>query len=282
MVQVSMQEVLAAAQKNNVAIAAINVSNMETIAAVMAAADHCRSPVILQVSPLQCEAQKISYHEILEMAQILSKRYQNGCYVLHQDHGGSFQDCIKALQDGFRSIMFDGALLPFEENIALTAKVRAQDKNFSLEAELGILTQECGEQTELTEEAYTNPNQVAEFVQRTKVDSLAVSIGNAHGLYRWPPKLRFDILEQIAQECNVPLVLHGASGIGKDEIQMAIAKGIRKINFFTELDRSYMNKFAELAAQNVYMMKAAGAAQEAMCSKAVQLIELCTGGKIKC
>lgn len=282
MVQVSMQEVLAAAQKNNVAIAAINVSNMETVAAAMAAADHCCSPVILQVSPLQCKTQKIRYHEIMEMAQILSKRYQNGCYVLHQDHGESVQDCMEALQAGFRSIMLDGALLPFEENIALTAKVRAQDENFSLEAELGVLTQECGKQPEPTEQAYTNPSQVAEFVQRTQADSLAVSIGNAHGLYRWPPKLRFDILEQIVQECKVPLVLHGASGIAKKEIQMAIVKGIRKINFFTELDQSYMNKFAELAAQNVYMMKAAGAAQEAMCSKAIQLIELCTGGKIKC
>ncbi len=282
MKKLTMSQLLAEAEKNNCAIAAINVSNMETITAVLTAADRCKAPVILQLSPLQCNAQNISYKQIADITELIAERFEHGAYTLHQDHGGSYEDCVSALNDGFASIMYDGAALSYDENIANTEKVRAIGNDFFLEAELGVLSAECGEQGKIDDSAYTKPELVPEFIERTKADSLAVSIGNAHGIYKRKPKLRFDILDKIHELCSVPLVLHGASGIPDEDIRCAISKGIRKINFFTELDKAFMSAFLEEGRKGVYMMFAANAAQTAMTEKAAELIELCTEGKIIC
>ena len=283
MKKISMAEMLSAAEKNNCALAAINASNFETINAVLAAADRCNAPVILQFSPLQRTAEDISYGEITELAELLSRRYEHGAYVIHQDHGGSFEDCTEALEGKFTSIMYDGAALSYEENIANSARVRALGDDFFLESELGVLGAECSEQTgEMDDEAYTRAELVPEFVKRTGCNSLAVSIGNAHGIYKREPKLRFDILDKIHAVFSVPLVLHGASGIPYDDVRTAISKGIRKINFFTQLDRAFMAAFREEADKGSYMMFAQRAGFDAMTEKAQELIELCTGGKIKC
>ena len=283
MKKMSMAEMLSAAEKNNCAIAAINASNLETISAVLAAASHCSAPVILQFSPLQHAAEDISYREVTQLAELISLRYEHGAYVVHQDHGESFEDCLNALEGGFTSIMYDGAALSYEENIANSARVRAVGKDFFLESELGVLGAECSEQTgEIDDTAYTRPELVKEFVERTGCDSLAVSIGNAHGIYKREPKLRLDILDEIHAVCPVPLVLHGASGIPYDHIRLAISKGIRKINFFTQLDTAFMSAFRTEADKGAYMMFAQGAGFKAMTEKCEELIQLCTGGKIKC
>lgn len=283
MKKMSMAEMLSAAEKNNCAIAAINASNFETVSAVLAAASRCNAPVILQFSPMQCSAQGISYKEITELAELISRRYEHGAYVVHQDHGESFEDCVNALDGNFTSIMYDGAALSYEDNVANSAKVRALGNDFFLESELGVLGAECSEQAgEMDDGAYTRPELVKDFVERTGCNSLAVSIGNAHGVYKRKPKLRLDILDKINAVCPVPLVLHGASGIPYEDIRIAISKGIRKINFFTQLDAAFMSAFKTEADKGSYMMFAQGAGFKAMTEKCVELIELCTGGKIKC
>lgn len=283
MKKMSMAEMLSAASEANCAIAAINASNFETVTAVLAAADRCNSPVILQFSPLQRTAEDISYGEVRQLVELISQRYEHGAYTLHQDHGGSFEDCVEALEGGFKSIMYDGAALSFEDNIVGCLKIRSLGSDFFLESELGVLGAECSDQSDDTDDStYTRPELVEEFVRRTGCESLAVSIGNAHGIYRREPKLRFDILEKINAVCPVPLVLHGASGIPYDDIRTAVGMGIRKINFFTELDRAFMGAFMEDANKGVYMMFAQSAGFKAMTAKCEELINLCTGGKIKC
>ena len=136
--------------------------------------------------------------------------------------------------------MFDGSLLPLDENIKFTKRVvrivKKRNKKITVEGEVGIIGKEKAKRYE-----YTNPEDAEEFTKKTNVDLLAVSIGNVHGLYQGKPKLNFKILKEIKDRVDVPLVLHGASGLPKSQIRKAIDLGIRKVNFFTELKLSFLN-----------------------------------------
>lgn len=168
--------------------------------------------------------------------------------VVFLDHAKDYATCLKAMKLGFSAVMIDGSHLSLEKNIQLTAKVveAAQHLGISVEGELGALSGiEDGE--EVKNAKMTDPTKVRQFVENTGIDALAVSIGNAHGLYKGEPNLNFEILQQCEQNSPVPLVLHGGTGLTQQQFALAVQYGIKKINIGTEIKRAYIEAF--IAAQ---------------------------------
>lgn len=203
------------AMRDGYAVPAFNFYNMETLSAILNAAQITQSPVILAVSE---SALEYMGGEIL-MGMIRGAEYKRGQIALHLDHGHSFEVCKYATDLGFSSVMFDGSGLPLEKNISESRRVAdyVHKFNVSLETELGILAGTEDKNTTAKNHSFTDPDLVKDFVKQTQTDSLAVAIGTTHGAYKRKntnESLRFDILEQIAKNIpNTPLVLHGASSI---------------------------------------------------------------------
>jgi len=176
-------------------------------------------------------------------------------FTLHLDHGGTFDDVIRAINCGFTSVMIDGSLLPYEENVALTKKVveAAHTIGISVEGELGTIGS-TGTSVEggVTKVIYTDPVQAVDFVARTGVDSLAIAIGTAHGIYpkNIKPELKLDILTDIAHRLDIPLVLHGGSANPDNEIASAVEIGIQKVNISSDMKAAYFKKCRELLAEH--------------------------------
>jgi len=238
------------ARKNKYAVGAFNIHNLETLKAVVKAAGEMNSPLILQTTPGTIKHAGEDY--IAEMARIASERY-NIPIALHLDHGNSFDLVVKCIKAGYTSVMIDGSMLPYEENIALTKKVVevAHAAGVTVEAELGSIV---GVEDELyineEKRALTDPERAADFVEKTKVDSLAVAIGTAHGMYKGEVKLDFERLEKISKLVEIPLVLHGASGVPDELVKRAIELGIAKINIATELKISFASAIKEFFREN--------------------------------
>lgn len=217
------------ALKNNYAVGAFNFSTVEVLKAIIAAAESQNSPIIAQVSESAISFMGEEYLKDI----IKSARKQ--CKVpisFHLDHGKSYESAVKAIDMGCDSVMIDCSMLPYEDNVNITSKVveYAHSKGVFVEAELGSL---AGTEDDLTVEekdsCYTSPQQAKEFVERTKVDSLAIAIGTKHGAYKYSgeAKLRFDILEQIQNLLpDTPLVLHGASGVDSRDVQRLLELGV--------------------------------------------------------
>ncbi len=225
------KEMFAKAMKEGYAVPAYNFNNMEQIQAIITACAESRSPVILQVSKgarQYANATLLRWmgRGAIEMMKELGAPIP---VALHLDHGDSFELCKDCIDSGFSSVMIDGSHLPYEENIALTKKVveYAHAHDVSVEGELGVL---AGIEDEVSAEhhTYTDPAQVEDFVKRTGVDSLAISIGTSHGAYKFKvkpgesvPPLRFDILEQVEKRLpGFPIVLHGASSVDQKAVEM--------------------------------------------------------------
>lgn len=223
---VNTKKLLNQALKDGYAIPAFNFYNMETLLAILKAAERTKSPVILQVSE-----SALSYmgDDIL-MGMIAGARYRVGQIALHLDHGHSFEICKRAIDMGFSSVMFDGSKLSLHDNIKISKQVAEYAHKFdvSVETELGVLAGIEDKNTKSNKHQYTDPDLVKDFVKQTQTDSLAVAVGTSHGAYKRKnknEKLRFDILEQIANNIpKTPLVLHGASSIPQ--------KFIKNINKF--------------------------------------------------
>jgi len=230
---VDSKKILNNAQKNHYAVGHFNTSDLEITKAIIMAANKLNSPVIIGTSE-----KAISYAGLEELAGIVAAAAEKAKIpvVLHLDHGKSFEICQKAIQVGYTSVMIDGSALSFEENLKLTQKVvgYASRKNIPVEGELGSLIDKEKYQTDINQ-FMTDPDQAEEFVNKTGVSSLAVAIGNAHGI-PWPEeKLDFSRLNQIRQKVQVPLVLHGASSTPTLDIKKAIVLGITKINIDTDI-----------------------------------------------
>lgn len=274
---VPMIDLIKDAQNKLQGVAAINVSNLETIKSVLEASCMAGYPVILQVAPIQLKLENISYYEIVEIAKILGEKYDIETSV-HLDHAETVQQCFEAIDCGFTSVMYDGSSKPFEVNIRNTKKVveYAREKNVTVEGELGRVGG-AEASTEDIEALMTNPDEAEYYVKSTGVDCLAVSIGNAHGEYKLEPKLNFQLLENIYKKVNIPLVLHGGTGIPDDHIKKAITLGIGKVNFFTEIDREFVKGFINAYEKdhNSYMMACANEASKKMIKKALDKINLC-------
>ena len=228
---VKMSEIISFAEKNNCAAGAFSVGNMEMIIGAVKAAEEMDTPIILQIAE---KRMKQSPLDLMGPMMISAAKNAAVPVAVHLDHGLTM-DCIKkSLEYGFTSVMLDGSLLPFEDNIALTKEVKAQADKYgaTVEAELGVVGGNEGD-SEKHEILCTDPDAAKIFCEETKIDCLAVAIGNAHGNYPVLPELRFDVLESIYKTVETPLVLHGGTGITAEMFIKAISLGIRKINIAT-------------------------------------------------
>lgn len=245
---VTTKKMLLEAQKNHYAVGAFNVENMEMVQAVIAAAEEMRSPIIIQTTP---STLKYASPE-LYLANV--KALANKAEVpiaIHLDHGNSFELAMQTFRCGYTSIMIDGSQKPFEENIALTSAVikAAHAANISVEAELGTVG---GKEDSLDngEGGYTDPSKAKEFVERSGCDSLAVAIGTAHGVYKHAPKLDLNRLSAIREAVDIPLVLHGTSGVDDEVVKECVQRGICKVNYATDLRIAYTRGVKEVLAEN--------------------------------
>ena len=228
---VKMTEVLSWAEKNNCAAGAFSVGNMEMVMGAVKAADESNTPIILQIAEKRLANSPL---ELMAPMMVSAAKNAKVDVAVHLDHGLTL-DCIRAaLGYGFTSVMLDCSLKPLEENIAITKEVveLARNYNATVEAELGVVGGNEGD----TEEhiiSCTDPAVAKRFCDETGIDALAVAIGNAHGNYPVLPELRFDVLEEIHNMTDIPLVLHGGTGITAEMFRKAISLGIRKINIAT-------------------------------------------------
>lgn len=238
---ISSKNLLKQAQKQGYAVPAFNIHNLETLQVVVETAAQFRSPVMLAGTPGTYRYGGVT--NLVSLVNALAKEHRLPL-VLHLDHHEEREDIFAKVQAGIRSVMIDGSHLPFEENIACVKEVTTfcHAYDVSVEAELGRLG---GQEDDLVvddkDSAYTSPDAAAEFVQRTQIDSLAVAIGTAHGLYSHEPRLDFTRLEQIRERVDIPLVLHGASGLPEDDVRKCIERGICKVNVATELKIAFAN-----------------------------------------
>lgn len=235
---VNLKELLNQCQKNKTAVPAFNVYNLETILAVNQAANHSNSPVIFSFGESYLDDVPIEL--IAFNVRFLAEQSQQPM-VLHLDHAKNLSTIRRAIDCGFTSVMYDGSHLSIEENIINTrAMVEiAREAKVSVEGELGYMNPEDGSHHDdpisADHSEFTRPELALKYVTETGVDALAIAIGNAHGLYQGEPHLEFSVLTEIAALTDIPLVLHGSSGIPEDQIKKAINFGICKINVNTEL-----------------------------------------------
>lgn len=239
MALVPMSCLLEQARKGGYAVGAFNTNNLEIVQGIVEAAEEMESPVILQASQGAIKYAGLDY--IVAIVKAASERVKVPI-ALHLDHGTSFEQAVQCIRAGFSAVMFDGSKHPFEENIAKTLEVVkvAKTVGVTVEGELGRIggTEDDIKVTD-REALMTVPEEAQEFVTRTGVDALAVAIGTAHGPYKGEPRLDFDRLQKIRDLVDIPLVLHGASGVPEEAIQRAISIGICKINIDTDLRQAF-------------------------------------------
>lgn len=228
---VSMREMLAKANREKYAVLAINCFNLETAKAVIDAAEEMHAPIIIDL--LQDHLKMHLDYRYLTQPIIRMANNAKVEVAINLDHGQDVAFVKQCLQEGFSSVMMDASMYPLEENIRITKEIVqfAQQFNASVEAEVGDLGVVDGNQWTNTE-MYTNPDDAIQFIQATGVDCLALSYGSTHGDYPegYVPEFRFDIVEKIKQVTQLPLVLHGGSGAGEENIRQSVALGINKIN----------------------------------------------------
>jgi len=263
---VPITDLLKKAEEGGYAVGAFNCNNMEIVQAIIAAAEAERSPVIMQASQGAIKYAGIEF--ITAMAKVAAEN-ATVPVALHLDHGTSFEQVMLCIRKGFSSVMIDGSKLPLEENIALTKKVIdvAHAVGVSVEAELGkIGGTEDDIHVDEKDAFFTNPEEAKTFVEQTGVDALAVAIGTAHGQYKGIPELDFPRLEKIRSLVNIPIVLHGSSGVPDEAIKKAITLGVRKVNIDTNIREAFVQAARDVLnrdAKEIDPRKVLGPAREA-------------------
>lgn len=241
---VTSKQMLSDAQKGGYAVGAFNAENMEMVKAIIAAAEELKAPVMIQTTPSTVKYASLEMFVAMVAAEAKSASVP---VCLHLDHGSSFELAVKAVKEGYTSVMIDGSKLPFEENIDVSKRVVsvAHSNGIPVEAELGKVG---GKEDDLEAVADTNtdPAEAKEFVEKTGIDSLAVAIGTAHGFYVGTPVLDKERLSEIRAVVDIPLVLHGASGLSDEDVKDCVGRGICKVNFATELRKAYTDAGKEL------------------------------------
>lgn len=238
---VTMNEVLREAKNGHYAVGLFNAVSMELAQGIIAAAEETRSPVIFGTAEVL-----LPYNSLEDLAMILIPMAKRASVpvVVHLDHGLRKETCLKALELGFSSIMYDCSLDSYEDNCKKVKEMAdiAHSYGASIEGEIGHIGGVEGaataEQQEEASKYYTTPEEAKDFVDKTGVDALAIAVGTAHGAYKLPPKLDFDRIRQIAGTVDTPLVLHGGSGLTDEDFRKAIAAGISKVNIFTDINVS--------------------------------------------
>ncbi|QUW21150.1 fructose-bisphosphate aldolase [Sporosarcina sp. Marseille-Q4063] len=235
MALVSMKEMMIKGKKEGYAIGQFNLNNLEYTQAILQAAEEEKSPVILGVSEGAARYMG-GYTTVVNMVKGLMHEYKTTVPVaIHLDHGTSFESCKAAIDAGFTSVMIDASSKPLEENIEITNTVveYAHEHGVSVEAELGVVG---GEEDDIIADGviYADPAECKELVEKTNIDCLAPALGSVHGPYKGEPNLGFEEMEIISKQSDLPLVLHGGTGIPLKDIQRAISLGTAKINVNTE------------------------------------------------
>ena len=235
---VNMSEILAAAKDGHYGVGFFNAVSVEMARAVIETAEEMRAPVIIGTAEvlLPCTPLKRVAEYLVPMA-----REARVPVAVHYDHGLTFEKCMEALRLGFTSIMYDCSTDAYESNLSRVAEMVkiCHAMNATVEGELGHVGDNEGEGKLLNpSDFFTDPAVAEDFVRRTGVDALAVAVGNAHGDYKFPPKLDFERIQVIARRVNLPLVLHGGSGLADTDFKEAIRRGVCKVNIFTDLDKA--------------------------------------------
>lgn len=241
---VTLKEILKIAEEKNIAIGSFNASGLEAIEAEIAAAEELDLPVIIQFA--QCHEPWIPLKTIGPIMVDMAKK-STVPICIHLDHGETLEYLKEALEIGFTGIMYDGSTLPYEENLENTKKAVEMAKKYgaSVEAELGSMGKRetgsgdsgagCNDETKI----YTDPELAAKFVKETGIDALACSFGTTHGIYLSKPKLDFDVVKNVREKTgNIPVVMHGGSGVSTEDYYKAVESGVRKINYFTYMDKA--------------------------------------------
>ena len=231
MALVKMKDLLKRAEEKNIGCGAFSVGNMEMVKGAIRAAEELNTPIILQIAEVRL---KNSPLHLMGPMMVQAAKEAKVDVAVHLDHGLTFETVDKALELGFTSVMLDASTLPFEENIAKVKTVveKARKYGATVEAELGLVG---GSEDGSCDHGIrcTDPDDAVVYARETGIDALAVAIGNAHGNYPVAPTLAFDVLEKIHEKVDIPLVLHGGSGITDKDYQRAISLGIRKVNIAT-------------------------------------------------
>lgn len=247
---VSGKQILQHAHEKGYAVGAFNVNNMEQVQAIIEAAEAMNSPVIIQASQGGLKYAGVEY--IAEMTKAAAQK-ASVPVALHLDHGTDFKQIMLCIRHGFTSVMVDASKHPLEKNMEITKHIveTAHAVGVSVEAELGKIG---GTEDDITvdekDATYTDPDEAERFVKETGVDCLAIAIGTAHGPYKGEPKLDFDRIKVIKEKLNIPLVLHGSSGVPQVSIKKAISLGMNKINIDTDIRMAFHKAVKEFIYNN--------------------------------
>ena len=252
---VTMNDVLIPAKEGGYGVGFFNAVTLEQARAVIETAEELRSPVMIGTAD-----GLNGFVPLKEAAYFLRPLAMNASVpvALHYDHGYSFGSCMEAVKCGFTSIMFDCSTLPYEENIRSLAEMVkiCHSLGITVEGELGHVGDNEGSgKLEKPSDYYTDPQVALDFVQRTGVDALAIAVGNAHGDYKFPPKLDFQRIKVISGLTGIPLVLHGGSGLSDDDFRTAVSLGISKINIFTDIDKAGRNGLKQAIDDGAKVMR---------------------------
>lgn len=247
----NLREILEPAVKDNFAVGGFNVTESTMFKAIVEEAQYREAPAIIQVSPNEFQ---FSERELYLYFLVRLQRSRNP-FVLHYDHSKSYEGCIRAIQAGFTSVMFDGSQMEYDQNVECTRRVveAAHGAGVSVEGEIGTIgeTEDYLNGT-VRDMVYTSPELARRFVEDTGVDALAVSIGTVHGILPkgYVPKLQLGLLKELAAAVPVPLVLHGGSGTPHDEVAAACRTGIHKVNISSEFKHAYYQSVREFVTNH--------------------------------
>ena len=235
---VNMNDILLPAKEGNYGIGFFNAINVEMARAVIETAEELQAPVMVGTAEILLPTMEL---ELVADYLIPMAKRASVPICVHYDHGLTFARCMEALRLGFTSVMYDCSTVSYEENVSRVAEMVkiCHGMGATVEAELGHVgdNAEVGK-LEHPEDYYTDPDTAEDFVKRTGADALAVAVGNAHGDYAFPPKLDFERIDTISKKTNIPLVLHGGSGLADDDFRRAVKLGISKVNIFTDIDKA--------------------------------------------
>jgi fructose-bisphosphate aldolase class II len=269
MALVTSLEIYRNAEEGDYAVGGYECYCPEILQAQVVAAEEEQAPFIMQIYPKSLKYFGLSYFIALAKAAAHNSRVP---IAIHLDHGDTFEEVVNCIRNGFTSVMIDGSDLPLEENIALTKKVVkiAHAAGVTVEAEIGKIGGRTGRiSPEEAKNYMTDPKEAQILLEETKIDTLAVAVGNASGLYQKTPNLDFDRLRKIRKLTGIPLVLHGGSGIPEDMIKKAIEFGVRKINVATLLKKVFTSGIREMIDTNseeIDPRKILGTAQDKVCT----------------
>lgn len=248
-----MKELLKVAKENQFAVPAFNICSYDMLKAIIEESERLNAPVILEIHP-----DEIAYLNDEFVASVRAYAHNSKVpVVIHLDHGGTVKDVLRAIRNGYTSVMIDASLQSFEDNLAITKEVvaLAHAVGVSVEAEIGTIGNNGSAEGGAANIIYTDPEQAKHFVEETNIDSLAIAIGTAHGLYPKDktPKLNIELLKELNQQIDKPFVLHGGSGNPDVEVSESVRYGVAKVNLSSDLKSVFFDALREVLSDNPEM-----------------------------